>query len=561
MQPGYLEEAQDAVAGILSEIQAATYSWDIASDGVTWQPAPPSGLGLSDGAMATGNAWSSLVDPDALTSPKSAILGSTARDAGEGVAYELEYALRVPGRNGMRLVWVEDIGRWFAGEDGRARAARGLLRIVSDRHEAEQRLAVHTRFDAATGTLNRGRLLDVLDATLSDAKRYQTSCALLLLTVENIGAMNELYSHEIADELLVGVARRLRERMRAGDALGRFSNTVFGLVLANCTLPEMTVAAQRFVDCVHDAPIESSAGPIGVRLSGAGVVGPRHGRTRGEMVARAGETLSTVRRQRRGTFAAYQPGLNRDEERAANLKLVEDLVTALNEDRVALVFQPVVAAAETHKPVWHEVLARLLPPDGGAPCSIFPYVQAAEKLGLVHLLDRRVMQLVNPVLTGTIEHPVAVNVSAATMGDPDWRDRVFALVEDEPAIAPRLMVEITETAALANLDEAAAVVAGLRARGVRVAIDDFGAGHTSFRALRGLGVDVVKIDGAFITDLAESSDDRAFVRAMIALAHEIGFMTVAERVENAKVAEILIEMGIDYLQGDLFGAAGPLPGA
>src|SRR5690606_38858492 len=128
--------------------------------------------------------------PDAMTTRGSAILGSTARDEGQGVSYELEYALRVPARSGSKLVWIEDVGHWYAGTDKRPAHARGLIRVVTGRHESDQRLAVQTRFDSLTGTLNRLRLLDVLDVMLADSRRYQTSCGFMLVAVENMGAVD-----------------------------------------------------------------------------------------------------------------------------------------------------------------------------------------------------------------------------------------------------------------------------------------------------------------------------------------------------------------------------------
>jgi diguanylate cyclase (GGDEF)-like protein len=543
-------DAPEASA-ILSAMDAAFYAWAIPADRLTWSPALPRSLsGL--GTPATGAAWNAATDPEAMTSRHSAVTGSTGRDEGHGVDYELEYPVRVPGRDGHRLVWIEDIGRWHADADGRPVRAQGLVRVVTGRHEADQRLAIHSRSDPATGTLNRARLLDTLDAMISDARRFQTSCGFVLVAIENIGALDDS-----PDELIAAVAKRLRASMRSGDALGRFSNATFGLALANCTAPELAVAARRFMDAVHDEPVSTAAGPIGVRVTCAGIVAPRYAGGQVEMVARVSETLAEIRRKRRGGFAAYAPSPERDERRRRNIRLAEDLVAALHEERVFLAFQPVVDAA-TEQVAWHEALARLRDGDG-ATHSISAYVDAAEKLGLIHLLDRRVLEL---VITALQAHPsarVAVNISAETMGDAEWREHLVATFRKRPGIAGRLLVEITETAAPGDLAEAAEFVAALRAAGVRVAIDDFGAGQTSFRALRALGVDLVKIDGDFVTDLAASVEDRAFVRAITTLARDIGFATVAERVEDPATAALLKEMGADYLQGDLFGTPGPLP--
>jgi diguanylate cyclase (GGDEF)-like protein len=540
---------------ILSGVDAAAYAWDIASDALIWSPSLPGPLS-SLGTIATGAAWTERTDPEAMTTRASAVFGATARDEGTGVPYELEYAMRVPGRDGPRLIWVEDVGHWFAGPDRRPVRARGLIRVVTGRHESDQRLAIQTRFDSLTGTLNRLRLLDVLESMLADARRYQTSCAFVLIAVENIGAVNEAFGDTTPDDLIAGVAKRLRSRMRAGDALGRFSTTIFGLALANCALPELEVAARRFMDAVHEEPIDTQAGPVGVRVTSAGIVGPRHASSQVEMVARVSETLAEIRRKKRGAFLAFAPSQAREDRRRRYVQLAEELIAALNSRRLELVFQP-VCDAKTGKIEWHEALARILGEDGIAR-PIAGHIEAAEKLGLVHLLDRRVLELIVAAITARKDAAIAINVSAETTTDDEWRDRLIELLNGNVGVGPRLLVEITETAAPGELAEAAEFVSALHGFGVRVALDDFGAGQTSFRSLRALGVDLVKIDGSFVSDLAKSPEDKAFVRAIVGLAREIGFKTVAEKVENQTTAEILAEMGVDYLQGDFCGAAGPL---
>jgi diguanylate cyclase (GGDEF)-like protein len=540
---------------ILSGVDAAAYAWDIGTDALAWSPSLPGPLS-SLGMIETGKAWTERTDPEAMTTRASAVFGSTARDEGTGVPYELEYAMRVPGRDGPRLIWVEDVGHWFAGPDRRPARARGLIRVVTGRHESDQRLAIQTRFDSLTGTLNRLRLLDVLESMLADARRYQTSCAFVLIAVENIGAVNEAFGDTTPDDLIAGVAKRLRSRMRAGDALGRFSTTIFGLALANCALADLEVAARRFMDAVHEDPIDTQAGPVGVRVTGAGIVGPRHASSQVEMVARVSETLAEIRRKKRGAFLAFAPSQAREDRRRRYVQLAEELIAALNSRRLELVFQP-VCNATTRKVEWHEALARILGEDGIAR-PIAGHIEAAEKLGLVHLLDRRVLELVIASITARKDAAIAINVSAETTTDDEWRDRLIELLNSNVGVGPRLLVEITETAAPGELAEAEEFVAALHGFGVRVALDDFGAGQTSFRALRALGVDLVKIDGSFVSDLAKSPEDKAFVRAIVGLAREIGFKTVAEKVENQKTAEILAEIGVDYLQGDFCGSAGPL---
>jgi EAL domain-containing protein (putative c-di-GMP-specific phosphodiesterase class I) len=149
----------------------------------------------------------------------------------------------------------------------------------------------------------------------------------------------------------------------------------------------------------------------------------------------------------------------------------------------------------------------------------------------------------------------SINVSAASTVDPDWWGALGALLRAQPAIGERLTVEITETAAIHDIDETRGFVARVKDLGCRIAIDDFGAGNTSFRNLRKLGVDIVKIDGAFVQNLKRSDDDRAFVHTLIDLARRLGLETVAEWVQDEEAAALLTQWGCDYMQGALVGLA------
>ncbi len=158
-------------------------------------------------------------------------------------------------------------------------------------------------------------------------------------------------------------------------------------------------------------------------------------------------------------------------------------------------------------------------------------------------------------LTTTPRLQVSVNVSPNSAIDPHWWQGLGALLRANADAAGRLIIEITETAAIQDLDDARGFVTQVKDLGCRIAIDDFGAGHTSFRNLRKLGVDIVKIDGAFVPNIVKSGDDRAFVRTLIDLSHRLGLKSVAEWVQDKETVGLLADWGCDYLQGALIGLA------
>jgi EAL domain-containing protein (putative c-di-GMP-specific phosphodiesterase class I) len=191
----------------------------------------------------------------------------------------------------------------------------------------------------------------------------------------------------------------------------------------------------------------------------------------------------------------------------------------------------------------------------GSLLAVNEVVPLAERLGLVRLLDNRVLELVLKELGGAPGLKASLNLSAASTVDPDWWASLGAALRANPGMAERLTVEITETTAIQDLEDTKGFVARVKDLGCRIAIDDFGAGYTSFRNLRKLGVDIVKIDGSFVQNLKRSEDDRAFVQTLIDLARRLGLETVAEWVQDEESAAILADWGCDYLQGELVGRA------
>jgi EAL domain-containing protein (putative c-di-GMP-specific phosphodiesterase class I) len=193
----------------------------------------------------------------------------------------------------------------------------------------------------------------------------------------------------------------------------------------------------------------------------------------------------------------------------------------------------------------------------GSLLAVSEAVPLAERLGLVRLLDHRVLELVLDELAAAPALKASLNLSAASTVDPDWWASLGAALRANSGLAERLTVEITETTAIQDIDETRGFVARVKGLGCRIAIDDFGAGYTSFRNLRRLGVDLVKIDGEFVKNMRRSEDDRAFVQTLIDLARRLGLETVAEWVQDEESAAILAEWGCDYIQGALVGLASP----
>ena len=563
VQPGVAAQAQAPVAvggagldprAILDSIGETVYDWDIVSDRLTWGPNALTVLGVGNlEQISSGRAFGELITSDSVASRYAAITGSSSTDAGGGVSYRARYGIALGGGRVKQTVWLEDTGRWFAGPDGKPARAHGAIRVITSHYEAERELEFRSRFDPLTNCYNRAHILEIVTRNLSRTPGRQTHFCILLASLENLFVLNRTYGYDVADEVIACVAKRLRGTMRGPDSIGRYAGAKFALVLDNCDRDQMMIAAQRFLNETSREPFETSAGPIPVALRIGGVAAPRDGRSANLLFQHAEEALDLARSSGATRLVAYEPSLALNDTRVQAARMADEIVGALNDGRVTLALQPIIDS-KTRRPAFSEALIRLRQPDGSivSPGAILPI---AEKAGLVHLLDQRVLELAIARLTADPNLTLSVNVSGATVHDPDWPERFKAMIANTPSIAQRLMIEITETCAIADVEATHAAISCARSLGVRVAMDDFGAGHTSFRNLRRLPFDLIKMDGAFVQNLARSPDDRFFVRTLVDLAHHMNLPIVAEWVEDAETAKLLTEWGVEYMQGIHFADA------
>jgi len=532
-------------AEIMASVNEAAYEWNITTDQLLWSDNAAELLGTRS-AIETGRAFAALLHAETASARFDAVMKSTDRDTGKGVAYRVRYSLRPEGSE--RRLWIEDSGRWFAGADGRPQRAHGIIRAVDANHARGWELADLSRFDPVSGEMNRARFAAALEESIRAAVGVPgRSCGLLLIAIDHLPRLNELYGFNVADEVIRAVAQRLRSKMRSGDQIGRFSGDKFAVILKDCSPEDLERAADRFIAVVRDDMIRSSAGPIAATVTIGGVTAPRYARSVEELLTRAQEALDGAKRRRHGSFRAFRPNPEREAMRRDNVRAAGEIVSALNERRILLAFEPVVEAA-SREPAFYEGLMRIRRADGtiATANSIVP---VAERLGLVRLLDHRVLEILIGEMVAVPTLRASINVSSASIADPDWWAALDALLRAHAGVGERLTLEMTETAAIDDIEETRGFVSRAKHLGCRIAIDNFGAGYTSFRNLRKLGADLLKIDGSYVQNLTRSEDDRAFARTLIDLAKRLGIATVAERVQDEAAAAMLTQWGCDYLQG------------
>ena len=536
---------------ILACLGQAAFVWDIATDTIAWSD--HAGAVFTDirpEALASGAQFAQLIEPKRSIRSEALTQSSPVR-GDEGVPYRIEYGVRAA--TSAPLLWIEETGCWFAGPDGKPARVQGIVRINNEGRARDEQLLKLSRHDPLTGELNRTHLIASLAEAIEEAQRFRSSCAFMLIGIDHLARVNDAFGFDVADAVISDVAKRVRARLRGGDVLGRFSGNKLGLILKNCTVDDMNIAAERFLAAVRDDVVPTRSGPVAVTASVGAVSLPRYARSADEAINRAHETLDSAKRRRAGSYLAWRPNVERDAQRRVNIRVTDEIVTALNERRIVMAYEPVVTA-DARESAFYECLVRMEQDDGRVLLAP-DIVPVAERLGLIRLVDHRVLELVISELAASPNVVLSLNISPDTTMDPDWWATIESVMRAHPGIGERLIVEITETVAIQDVDDLRSFVTRLKNFGSRIAIDDFGAGYTSFRNLRKLGVDIVKIDGAFVQNIVRSADDRAFVQTLIDLARRLELKTVAEWVQDEEAATLLRDWGCDYIQGRLIGLA------
>jgi len=445
-------------------------------------------------------------------------------------------------------------------DQGRALHFVSQLQDISERKDLAQRLEYLTEHDFLTGLANRRRFEQELAREAERVARYGAPGAVLVIDLDNFKDVNDAFGHMAGDDLLKGVAGAVRHRIRQTDLLARIGGDEFAVLLPQTDADQAQVAADAIVKALgrHVAVL----GDQSIRVTASVGLAMFDGLSAVEVLACADLAMYEAKQAGRNRFALYSsPARGRRERVSARLAEVENLRTALEDDRFVLYGQPILDLRE-NEVRQYEVLLRLRDEEGGEPLTPSTFLYVAERFGLIQAIDswvaRRAIELIAENERAGGRLVLHVNLSGKSIGDPG----VVALTEStltEAGIDPsRLVFELTETAAIANIEEAKAFAHRLRARGCRLALDDFGAGFGSFYYLKNLPFDYFKIDGDFIRGVAASPMDQLVVGAVVGIARGMGKKTIAEFVTDDETVRLLEKAGVDYAQGYHVGRPRPL---
>jgi len=462
--------------------------------------------------------------------------------------YDCEYRIRGAGGN---FIWVHDRGTSVLDEVGQPKMLLGVIRSVNHRKQNEAQIHHHTSFDELTGHFNRQRLRDRLADSLKQTQRYGHTGAFLAVGVDKLSLINEAYGHDAADTVIIRIGQLLESYTRVSDSIGRIGGDMYGIVLPRCAPENMVTVAEKILRACRDAAIETHAGRLQVSLSIGGVSFPGLTQSAFDIMTKAESALHEAKSRGRDCFIEYHQSDEQMESHRSSMEIGHMVVEAIKEKRAMFAYQPVVDAANGET-MFYEALLRLHGADGRMiPAGAF--IPAVEQVGLARLVDRHVLDM---AVTDLVAHPhlsMAINISGLTVAEHSWLRALMAALKDHPEIAPRLIVEITETEALRDIEESARFVQAIRDLGCRVALDDFGAGYTSFKHLKALTVDIVKIDGGYVRGIHNNSDNRVFVHSLIELAKTFGLKVIAECIEEQAEADHFRAEGVQYMQGYFYG--------
>jgi diguanylate cyclase (GGDEF)-like protein/PAS domain S-box-containing protein len=433
-------------------------------------------------------------------------------------------------------------------------------RDVTDRRSLERTLNRQAFHDSLTGLANRALFVDRVAHALDRADRQAGPVAVLFLDLDDFKMVNDSLGHPAGDQLLVAVAERLKASSRPGDTVARFGGDEFALLLESGQMPEAAHAVAGRVADALKVPIRIGTEDVTVRAS-IGIALGQPPIDRPESLLRDADlAMYMAKHNGKGRFEMFRPAMH--EEAVRRLEMAADLRRGIERGELEVFYQPIVNV-HTSTAIGAEALVRWHHPSRGLmpPAEFIPI---AESTGLIVPLGKWVLtqacrQAQSWRRSGLINDAfyISVNLSARQLQDPALLDDVTAAIQDSGLPARGLVLEVTESVLMEDLDAALARLQALKDLGLRLAVDDFGTGYSSLSYLRNFPMDVVKIDKSFVDRIALDSEGAAMVRSVIDVTTALGLTSIAEGVEQQDQLSILHELGCDNVQGYLF--AEPLP--
>ena len=443
----------------------------------------------------------------------------------------------------------------------------GLVLIFKDSSETNrltQEISHQASHDSLTGLLNRQEFELRLEGAISSAATHDVQHVLCYLDLNQFKIINAQAGHTAGDIVLKQAADHMKQHMRSIDIFARLGGDEFALLLVNTTTEQAKTLAQNLINTIRNSTFKWRDQHFEIGISVGLIAIDKHSQDPAHMLTRAELACFTAKDHGRNKLHIHKKEDDELTRRHTEMMRAAGVTGALQEDRFRIYCQPIVALSPKHNESLHyELLIRLTDPQGDLimPASFIP---AAERYGLMTSLDRWMISTAFNRYNDTFgEHSgvqIAINLSGNSLNDDSLLDFIKSEITRTAIEPTNVCFEITETAAISNLDQVSQLILELKRIGCRFALDDFGSGLSSFTYLKNLPVDYLKIDGSFVHDMIDDSIDHAMVEAINQVGHIMGIGTIAECAESEEVVNMLRQLGVDYAQGYAMGAPVPIEG-
>jgi diguanylate cyclase (GGDEF)-like protein/PAS domain S-box-containing protein len=446
-----------------------------------------------------------------------------------------------------------------SGDDGASLGAVLIHEDITLARESESQLAFLAERDSLTGLYNRRRFELELAERMESAARDRHRLAVLLFDLDEFKSVNDLFGHRMGDAALLQVAGEVRSQLRSNEFFARMGGDEFALIVSDASDENLHALANRLMNLL--GAITFSLGDRRLSLtSSLGVATyPGDAATPQELIAHADAAMYQAKDAGKNTWRSFVPDHSATLRQRSLVTWNDRIRQALRDDGLEIHLQGIFDAT-TRARHHHEALVRMQGGPDGKLLLPGIFIGYAEKSNLIVDLDRWVVAKVIEILAANPAlEPVAVNLSGRSLDEPDMPGFIRAQLAARGVDPARLLVEITETAAIRDMRDAQRFILALHDTGCKVCLDDFGAGFSTFAYIKQLPVDVIKIDGLFVRNLARERDNQVFVRAMLDIARGFGKQVVAECVEDEHTLDILRGYGVQFAQGYVFEA--PFPAA
>jgi diguanylate cyclase (GGDEF)-like protein len=433
--------------------------------------------------------------------------------------------------------------------------------------QATARLVYQANHDALTGLVNRNEFEHRLNQAISAAQQHGRTHALCYMDLDQFKVINDTCGHAAGDELLRQVALMLKDLLRERDTLARLGGDEFAMLLENCDLKDAALVAEACRNMVRQFRFKWENRLFNIGVSIGLVMIDQHSGSMADLLSAADAACYVAKDRGRNQVHVYQLADIDLARHRGEMQWVARIHKALEENLLRLYWQEIRPVSVPAGAACHvEILMRMLDEDGNV---ILPmaFIPAAERYGLMPTLDRWTIEniinacgrsIAGRILGAKKDCMFAINLSGVSLKNEEFRSWLHTTLKERPGLGELLCFEITETAAIGDLVTINDFIAELKSFGCRFALDDFGSGLSSFGYLKNLKVDYLKIDGAFVQDMASDTLDYSMVEAIHHIGHRVGLKTVAEFVESEQVLDCLRKIGIEYAQGDYLHQPEPI---